>query len=163
MLGIPVLLVMALMAVGTFTRRAASGPDPPIIAGLLAGLIIAVLVMATSAVVDNAFLAVVSHQLLVGLRKDLKIDVLTEAFAGTGQIGFLGWLRADALVARASASDITVRILQCASAPRTGCRPRAPPPGGKRSGAGAFRVAPGVTGSVLPDGVPFEGVVVSIR
>jgi len=93
MLGILLLLVIALMAVGTFTRRAAGGPDPPIIAGLLAGLIIAVLVMATFAVVDNAFLAVVSHQILVGLRKELKIDVLTEAYAGTGQIGFLGWLR----------------------------------------------------------------------
>ena len=62
MLGILLLLVIALMAVGTFTRRAAGGPDPPIIAGLLAGLIIAVLVMATFAVVDNAFLAVVSHR-----------------------------------------------------------------------------------------------------
>lgn len=104
--------------------------------------------MATFAVVDNAFLAVVSHQLLVGLRKELKIDVLTEAYAGTGQIGFLGWLRADALVARASAFDITVIILQCASAPRTGCcRPHAPPPGGKMSGAGAFRAAPGSPGA----------------
>ena len=50
-------------------------------------------------------------QLLVGLRKELKIDVLTEAYAGTGQIGFLGWMRADVVVARPSAFDITVGIL----------------------------------------------------
>lgn len=50
-------------------------------------------------------------QLLVGIRDELKIDVLTEAYAGTGQIGFLGWLRADVVVARSSAFDITVGIL----------------------------------------------------
>ncbi len=50
-------------------------------------------------------------QLLVGIRKELKIDVLTEAYAGTGQIGLLGWLRADVVVARPSAFDITVGIL----------------------------------------------------
>jgi HK97 family phage major capsid protein len=50
-------------------------------------------------------------QLLVGMRKELKIDVLNEAYAGTGQIGFLGWLRADVVVARPSAFDITVGIL----------------------------------------------------
>ena len=50
-------------------------------------------------------------QLLVGMRKELKIDVLTEAYAGTGQIGFLGWLRSDVVVARPSAFDITVGIL----------------------------------------------------
>jgi HK97 family phage major capsid protein len=50
-------------------------------------------------------------QLLIGLRKEMKIDVLTEAYAGTGQIGFLGWLRADVVVARSSAFDITVGIL----------------------------------------------------
>lgn len=50
-------------------------------------------------------------QLLIGMRKELKIDVLSEAYAGTGQIGFLGWLRADVVVARPSAFDITVGIL----------------------------------------------------
>lgn len=50
-------------------------------------------------------------QLLVGIRSELKIDTLTEAYAGTGQIGFLGWLRADTVVARSSAFDITTGIL----------------------------------------------------
>jgi HK97 family phage major capsid protein len=50
-------------------------------------------------------------QLLIGLRTELKIDTLVEAYAGTGQIGFLGWLRADVVVARSSAFDITVGIL----------------------------------------------------
>jgi HK97 family phage major capsid protein len=50
-------------------------------------------------------------QLLVGIRSEMKIDTLTEAYAGTGQIGFLGWLRADTVVARSSAFDITVGIL----------------------------------------------------
>jgi hypothetical protein len=50
-------------------------------------------------------------QLLVGLRTEMKIDTLTEAYAGTGQIGFLGWLRADVVVARSSAFDITTGIL----------------------------------------------------
>jgi hypothetical protein len=30
---------------------------------------------------------------------------------GTGQIGLIGWLRADVVVARSSAFDITVGIL----------------------------------------------------
>jgi HK97 family phage major capsid protein len=50
-------------------------------------------------------------QLLVGMRTELKIDTLVEAYAGTGQIGFLGWMRADCVVARPSAFDITVGIL----------------------------------------------------
>lgn len=50
-------------------------------------------------------------QLLVGIRSELKIDVLTEAYAGSGQVGFLGWMRADTVVARASAFDITTGIL----------------------------------------------------
>lgn len=50
-------------------------------------------------------------QLLIGMRKELKIDVLDQAYAGTGQIGFLGWLRADIVVARPSAFDITIGIL----------------------------------------------------
>ena len=50
-------------------------------------------------------------QLLLGIRSEMKIDTLVEAYAGTGQIGFLGWLRADVVVARSSAFDITVGIL----------------------------------------------------
>jgi HK97 family phage major capsid protein len=50
-------------------------------------------------------------QLLVGIRTSLDIKVLQEAYAGTGQIGFLAWMRADVVVARASAFDITVGIL----------------------------------------------------
>jgi HK97 family phage major capsid protein len=50
-------------------------------------------------------------QLLVGMRKELKIDVLDQIYMGTGQIGLIGWLRADVVVARSSAFDITVGIL----------------------------------------------------
>ncbi len=42
-------------------------------------------------------------QVLVGIRTQLQITVLTERFAEFGQIGFVGWLRADVQVARPAA------------------------------------------------------------
>jgi hypothetical protein len=50
------------MVAGAVARRACAGRGAPIVAGIGAGLVIAVLGMATFAVIDNAFLSVVSHQ-----------------------------------------------------------------------------------------------------
>lgn len=55
-------LIVALMAAGAAARRAAARPGAPVIGGVAAGLLIAVLGMATFAVIDNVFLSVVSHQ-----------------------------------------------------------------------------------------------------
>jgi hypothetical protein len=55
-------LLVALMAAGALARRASARPGAPVIAGMAAGLVIAVLGMATFAVLDNAFLSIVSHQ-----------------------------------------------------------------------------------------------------
>jgi hypothetical protein len=55
-------LIVMLMAAGAVARRVADGTGQRIVAGLVAGLIIAVLEMATFAVIDNAFLPVVMQQ-----------------------------------------------------------------------------------------------------
>jgi hypothetical protein len=55
-------VVLTLMAAGAAARRASSRPGAAILAGAAAGLIVAALGMATFAVIDNAFLPVVSHQ-----------------------------------------------------------------------------------------------------
>ena len=61
-IAIDLYLVIVLMAAGAVAWRASAGTGAPIIAGMLAGLIIAVLVMGTFAVIDNVWLAVVSQQ-----------------------------------------------------------------------------------------------------
>jgi hypothetical protein len=61
-IAIDLYLVIALMSVGVAARRASALAGAPIVAGMLAGLIIAVLAMGTFAVIDNVFLAIVSHQ-----------------------------------------------------------------------------------------------------
>jgi hypothetical protein len=55
-------LIVTLMAAGAAAGRAAPRPGGPLVAGMAAGLIIALLSMGTFAVIDNAFLAVVMHQ-----------------------------------------------------------------------------------------------------
>jgi hypothetical protein len=55
-------LLATLMAAGALARRASAWPAGPVIAGMAAGLALAVLGMATFAVIDNAFLPIVSHQ-----------------------------------------------------------------------------------------------------
>jgi hypothetical protein len=55
-------LVFALMTVGALARRWSARPGAPVVAGMAAGLVLAVLSMATFAVIDNAFLSIVSHQ-----------------------------------------------------------------------------------------------------
>lgn len=42
-------------------------------------------------------------EVLIGLRTELQIQVLQERFAEVGQIGFIGWLRADVALARPAA------------------------------------------------------------
>jgi len=55
-------LIAALMAAGALARYARPGLAAPVLAGLAAGLVFAVLAMATFTVIDNAFLPVVMHQ-----------------------------------------------------------------------------------------------------
>ena len=57
-----VYLLAALMAAGALARYARPGLAAPVLAGLAAGLVLAVLGMATFTVIDNAFLPVVMHQ-----------------------------------------------------------------------------------------------------
>ena len=61
-IAIDLYLVIVLMSVGAAARRASAPTGAPIVAGMLAGLIIAVLAMGTFAVIDNVFLSIVSHQ-----------------------------------------------------------------------------------------------------
>lgn len=51
---------------------------------------------------SSAFLGDFS-QVLVGIRTSLQITVLNERFAEYGQVGFVGWMRADVQVARPAA------------------------------------------------------------
>ena len=55
-------LFAALMAAGVLARYARRGLAAPVLAGLAAGLVFAVLAMATFTVIDNAFLPIVMHQ-----------------------------------------------------------------------------------------------------
>jgi hypothetical protein len=55
-------LLAALMAAGALARYARPGLAAPVLAGMAAGLVFAVLAMATFAVIDNAFLPIVMHQ-----------------------------------------------------------------------------------------------------
>lgn len=62
LLGTYLYLFTVLMAVGATARRASARPGAWIMAGAVAGVITGVLVVATFAVIDNAFLGIVSHQ-----------------------------------------------------------------------------------------------------
>jgi hypothetical protein len=55
-------LLAALMAAGALARYARPGLAAPVLAGIAAGLVFAILGMATFTVIDNAFLPVVMHQ-----------------------------------------------------------------------------------------------------
>ena len=55
-------LLTALMGAGVLARSARPGLAAPVLAGMAAGLVFAVLGMATFTVIDNAFLPVVMHQ-----------------------------------------------------------------------------------------------------
>jgi len=55
-------LIVTLMAAGAAVSRTVTGAGRPVVAGTVAGLVIAALAMATFAVIDNAFLSVIGHQ-----------------------------------------------------------------------------------------------------
>jgi hypothetical protein len=61
-LAMDLYVIIALMTAGAAARRAGGGTGQWIVAGMLAGLVIAVLGMGTFAVIDNVFLNVVMHQ-----------------------------------------------------------------------------------------------------
>ncbi|MDF2146358.1 phage major capsid protein [Knoellia sp. p5-6-4] len=52
------------------------------------------------------------HQLFVGVRTNLQIRVLSERYADTGHVGFVGWYRGDVAVARAEAFDVVTGLLE---------------------------------------------------
>jgi hypothetical protein len=54
--------LLVLLAAGARARKASARIGTPIVAGLTAGLVLAVLALATVAALDNAFLAVISQQ-----------------------------------------------------------------------------------------------------
>lgn len=83
-LGMGAYLLLALMTVGTVARRVSARRGAPVIAGMAAGLVLAVLGMATFAVIDNAFLTIVSHQ-------QGKID----GFRGSGMTSMRAYINAD--------------------------------------------------------------------
>ena len=56
----------------------------------------------TSTTASSAFVGDF-NQVLVGIRTQLQITVLQERFAEVGQVGFVGWLRADVAIARPAA------------------------------------------------------------
>jgi len=110
-------LLLALMTAGAVARRASPRPGAPVIAGLAAGLVLAVLGMATFAVIDNAFLAIVSHQ-------QGKID----GFRDSGMTSMRAWINAD-LEATAPGVAIILTIAGAFLAPSAPPWPTRPPPG----------------------------------
>jgi hypothetical protein len=64
-------VILAFMVAGATARRASARPGTAFVAGVAAGLVLAVLGMATFAVLDNAFLSIVSHQQdkIIGFRQ----------------------------------------------------------------------------------------------
>jgi len=61
-LALDTYLLAVLLAAGVLARHASARPAAPVIAGMAAGLVLAILGMATFAVIDNAFLSIASHQ-----------------------------------------------------------------------------------------------------
>jgi hypothetical protein len=54
--------LLVLLAAGARARRASARTGAPIVAGLAAGLMLAILAVATIAVIDNAFFSIISQQ-----------------------------------------------------------------------------------------------------
>jgi hypothetical protein len=55
-------VIITLMAAGAAVRHTVTDAGHPVVAGMVAGLVIAALGMGTFAVIDNAFLSVIGHQ-----------------------------------------------------------------------------------------------------
>ena len=78
---------------------------PPLLANVPILSTMAVPVNETQGTATNASSAFLGDfsQVMVGIRTQLQITVLNERFAEFGQVGFVGWLRADVQVARPAA------------------------------------------------------------
>lgn len=78
---------------------------PPVLANVPILATTGVPVNQTQGTANNASAAFMGDftQVLVGIRTQLQITVLQERFAEFGQIGFVGWLRADVQLARPAA------------------------------------------------------------
>lgn len=68
-------------------------------------------VQGTSGAVASSIFAAQWNQLAIGLRTTFRVLVLKERYADVGQIGFLGWLRADVQVLRADAFEVVTGVL----------------------------------------------------
>jgi hypothetical protein len=77
-------LLAALLTAGALARRGSARPGAPVIAGMAAGLVLALLGMATFAVIDNAFLPIVSHQ-----------QGNLEGFRGSGMTSMRAFINGD--------------------------------------------------------------------
>ena len=67
------------------------------------------LTVGTSLDTSDAFVAD-WRQLIVGVRTELQISVLTERYSDFGQVGILAWWRGDVVVARPAAFDVTTGV-----------------------------------------------------
>ena len=78
---------------------------PPALAGIPILATMGIPVNQSQGTANNTSSAFVGDfsQVLVGIRTQLQITVLNERFAEYGQVGFVGWLRADVQVARPAA------------------------------------------------------------
>lgn len=68
------------------------------------------LVQGTATTASDAFVADF-RELYIGIRTNFSIQVLSERYADYGQVGLLGWLRADVLVARPKAFVVVRGVL----------------------------------------------------
>jgi hypothetical protein len=89
-LALSAYLFAAFMAAGALARYTRPGLTAPVLAGMAAGLVIAVLAMATYTVIDNAFLPIVMHQ-------QGKIDGFRESGMTSTRAYINGQLKATAL------------------------------------------------------------------
>lgn len=69
------------------------------------------LVQGTSGAVASDIFTGDWRQLLIGVRTSLQIEVMTERYADTGQLGFLAWFRGDVAVGRPGAFHVQTGAL----------------------------------------------------
>lgn len=68
------------------------------------------LTVGTGTTTSDAFVGDWSN-LMIGMRTSFELRILRELYAATGEIGFIGWLRADVQVARTNAFQVITGIL----------------------------------------------------
>lgn len=78
---------------------------PPVLANVPILSSMGVPINETQGTATNASTALLGDftQVMVGIRTQLQITILNERFAEFGQVGFVGWLRADVQIARPGA------------------------------------------------------------